>query len=146
VDFGDSEQISLFLKRYSASVRVPWYFKSHVLKNELRFEEAAALLRTSLTAPTFPEFFYSPTNVTLLEREITSESQGFRKRLLLIGFCLKQKDYKRGMKLLEKYLTLPGAPIELHFWQGEFSFLMGDFVNSWLSFDTYARKILNLRK
>jgi hypothetical protein len=81
-----------------------------------------------------------------LEREIVSGGNVPKKQLLLIGFCLVQKDYARGIKLLEEYVALPEAPIEMHFWQGEFNFLMGDFVNSWLGLDTYAREILNLKK
>lgn len=146
VNFGDFEQTNLFLKKYSASVRAPWYFKSHVLKNEARFEEAAGILRSSLNTPALPEIRYTPTNVTILEREIVSGGTVPKKQLLLIGFCLVQKDYARGIKLLEEYVALPEAPIEMHFWQGEFNFLMGDFVNSWLGLDTYAREILNLKK
>lgn len=146
VNFGDSEHTDRFLKKYPASVTYPWYLQSHVLKNSARFEEAAGILRRALKVPVLPKFRYSPSNITLLEREIAAEPTGFKKRLQMISLCVKQKDYLRGLELVEKYLRIPGAPIELYFWEGEFNFQKEDFVNSWLSFDAYARKMLNLKK
>ena len=57
-----------------------------------------------------------------------------------------EKDYERGLQILEKYFLSEDASDDLYYLKGELSYLQGDPVSSWISFDNYAKAQLNLQK
>ena len=146
IQFGGSETVRLILKENQGAVANAWYLESLLYKNEARFEEATELMRKHLKPIQLPEISYSSNRLAIIKREFSNKPAEINYLLRMLQLCMYEKDYERGLQILEKYFLSEDASDDLYYLKGELSYLQGDPVSSWISFDNYAKAQLNLQK
>ena len=77
---------------------------------------------------------------------MASQGRNYKVGLQLISICLAEEAYEAGINLTQQMLEYSDAPPEILYWQAEFYFRKGNMVESWLSFELYAQKVLSLQK
>ena len=146
VRLGEFQEPARYMEQYASSLNYAWYLQSYIYQNGARFKEALSLLRSGLTMPDLPEPEVESAKIALLEREMASQGRNYKVGLQLISICLAEEAYEAGINLTQQMLEYSDAPPEILYWQAEFYFRKGNMVESWLSFELYAQKVLSLQK
>jgi hypothetical protein len=133
-----------YLEQYASSLNLAWYLQAYVFQNEGRFKEALELLRAGLAAPSLPEVEDDPASMAFLEREFAGKPRNYEVGIQILSALLKQADLSGGLRLVNKLLENDDAPRELFYWQSELYLQSGNLVESWLSLEAYAQRVLNL--
>ena len=135
-----------YLDQYASSLNLAWYIQAFAFQNEVRIGEALELLRAGVTAPSLPLAEVDPGKIALLEREVASRPRNYKVGLQLLSVRLEQENLIEALQLVNKLLEYSDAPEELFYWQSELYYQRGNLVDSWLSMETYARRVLNLQR
>jgi hypothetical protein len=82
--------------------------------------------------------------MAFLEREFAGKPRNYEVGIQILSALLKQADLSGGLRLVNKLLENDDAPRELFYWQSELYLQSGNLVESWLSLEAYAQRVLNL--
>lgn len=135
--YADAADVEVFLQKYGGLLRDEWLLWADFHKSQARFFEAVNVVRDSLPAPKIPA-------VEIDERELARLKRGFAvlpsdvaKGTALLRVYLDLEDYENAMLVAQAMIEFPDPPVYAFFWKAEALYHLGDYIESWYSFEDY---------
>jgi O-antigen ligase len=141
VKYGDLNEAEAFLSAYGASQPRAWWLWSLLRKNQANFENAVQLIRENVTVPQVPPVKIDDAVFARLTREYAVAPRDIMKGTALLYFYVKQNNYEKALQVLDRLFEAEKVPLYLYYWRAECLYQVGEYIESWYSFEKYLEKL-----
>jgi tetratricopeptide (TPR) repeat protein len=141
VTHGNLGEAESFLTAYGDKLPDAWWLWSLLRKNQADFERAVQLVRENVEVPPVPHVKIDDAVFARLTREYAVAPRDIMKGTALLYFYVEQGSFEKALPILDRLLESEKAPLYLYYWRAECLYQVGEYIESWFSFEEYLEKL-----
>jgi hypothetical protein len=139
---GDTDSAEGFLQENEDAVDRSWWLWSLVRKNQARFDQAVAQIRTNIEPAKVPYVEVEDLRIESLVREFTVTPTDTRKGAALMQIYIAAGDYDNLFEVADAMTRAQAVvPPYVLYWRAECLYQFRDFIESWYTFEAYLERI-----
>lgn len=141
IRFGELDAVDAYLEAYSDTLDTPWLMYAMLRVSQVRFEEAAGIIREALAVPDVPEVTVDRSRIDRLKRSFFASSNDLAKGTALMSFYLGGGEYREALRVVDELLKQSNPPRYVYYWRAEILYQLEDYSESWYAFEAYWEQI-----